>query len=138
MVYCGVLVQLFVGQLRGGVNQLLPCLNNYASFKILTRHSMMITIMQGNKQMAHSTSITYMRNTETDIFRGNPYRVKTSSSLYDKYYLHSLYYHTYEHQLIVRLQPLFCKMQLAESTNSLFSLAPTRRKHQLPGFSSTN
>jgi hypothetical protein len=35
---------------RGGVNQLLPCLNNYASFKIFTRHSMMITIMQGNKQ----------------------------------------------------------------------------------------
>jgi hypothetical protein len=25
---------LFVGQLRGGVNQLLPCLNNYGSFKI--------------------------------------------------------------------------------------------------------
>jgi hypothetical protein len=24
----------FVGQLRGGVNQLLPCLNNYASFKL--------------------------------------------------------------------------------------------------------
>jgi hypothetical protein len=39
-----------VGQLRGGVNQLLPCLNNYASFKIFIRHSMMITIMQGNKQ----------------------------------------------------------------------------------------
>jgi hypothetical protein len=70
--------------------------------------------------MAHSASVTYMRNTETDISRGNPYRVKTSSSLYDKYYLHSLHYHTYEHQLIVRLQPLFCKLQLAESTNSLF------------------
>jgi hypothetical protein len=29
-------VQLSVGQLRGGggVNQLLPCLNNYASFKL--------------------------------------------------------------------------------------------------------
>jgi hypothetical protein len=40
----------FVGQLRGGVNQLLPCLNNYASFKNFTRHSMMITIMQGYKQ----------------------------------------------------------------------------------------
>jgi hypothetical protein len=41
-----------VEQLRGGggVNQLLLCLNNYASFKIFTRHSMMITIMQGNKQ----------------------------------------------------------------------------------------
>jgi hypothetical protein len=40
-----------VGQLRGGgVNQLLPCLNNYASFKFFTRHSMIITIMQGNKQ----------------------------------------------------------------------------------------
>jgi hypothetical protein len=39
-----------IGQLRGGVNQLLSCLNNYASFKIFTRHSMMITIMQGNKQ----------------------------------------------------------------------------------------
>ena len=38
-----------VGQLRGGVNQLLPCLNNYGSFKIFTGHSMMITMM-GNKQ----------------------------------------------------------------------------------------
>jgi hypothetical protein len=38
----------------------------------------------------------------------------------------------------VRLQPLFCKLQLAESTNSLFSLAPTRRKHQLPECSSTD
>ena len=57
--------------------------------------------------MAHSASVTYMRNTKTDISQGNPYRVKTSSSLYDKYYLHSLNYHTDEHQLIVRLQPLF-------------------------------
>jgi hypothetical protein len=64
--------------------------------------------------------------------------VKTSSSLYDKYSLHSVHYHTYENQLIMRLQPLFYKLQLAESTNSLFSLAPTRRKHQLPGFSSTH
>jgi hypothetical protein len=70
--------------------------------------------------MAHSTSVTYMRNTETDISQGNPYRVKTSSSLYNKYYLDSLHYHTFEHQLIVRLQPLFCKLQLADSTNSLF------------------
>jgi hypothetical protein len=50
----------------GGVNQLLPCLNNYASFKIFTRHSMMITIMQRDKQKAHSASVTYMRKTETD------------------------------------------------------------------------
>jgi hypothetical protein len=70
--------------------------------------------------MAHSTLVTHMRNTEIDISQGNPHRVKKSSSLYDKYYLHSLHYHTYEHQLIVRLQPLFCKLQLAESTNSLF------------------
>jgi hypothetical protein len=80
----------------------------------------MITIMQGNEQWHIQASVTYMRNTETDISQGNPYRVKTSSSLYDKYYLHSLHYHTFEHQLIVRLQPLFCKLQLAESTNSLF------------------
>jgi hypothetical protein len=40
----------YVGQLRGGVNQLLPCLNNNASFEIFTRHSMMITIMKRNKQ----------------------------------------------------------------------------------------
>jgi hypothetical protein len=33
---------------------------------------------------------------------------------------------------------LFSKLQLAESTNSLISLSPTRRKHQLPEFSSTN
>jgi hypothetical protein len=38
----------------------------------------------------------------------------------------------------VRLPPLFYKLQLAESTNSLVSLAPTRRKHQLPECSSTN
>jgi hypothetical protein len=38
----------------------------------------------GKLTLAHSTSVTYMRNTETDIFRGNPYRVKTSFSLYDK------------------------------------------------------
>jgi hypothetical protein len=70
--------------------------------------------------MPHSASVTYMRNTEIDISQGNPYRVKTSSSLYDKYYLQSLHYHTFEHQLIVRLQALFYKMQLSESTNSLF------------------
>jgi hypothetical protein len=57
--------------------------------------------------MVHSASVTHMRNTEIDISQGNPYRVKTSFCLYDKYYLHSLHYHTYEHQLIVRLQPLF-------------------------------
>jgi hypothetical protein len=45
---------------------------------------------------------------------------------------------TIEHQLNVSLLPLFHKLQLVESTNSLFSLAPTRRKHQLPGYSSTN
>jgi hypothetical protein len=41
-----------VEQLRGGggVNQLLPCLNNYAYFKLFTKHSMTITIMHGNKQ----------------------------------------------------------------------------------------
>jgi hypothetical protein len=44
----------------------------------------------------------------------------------------------FEHQLFVRLPPLFYKLQLAESTNSLVSLAPTRRKHQLPECSSTN
>ena len=57
--------------------------------------------------MAHLASVTYTRNTKINISQGNPYWVKTSSSLYDKYYLHSLHYHTYEHQLIVRLQPLF-------------------------------
>jgi hypothetical protein len=36
----------------------------------------------------------------------------------------------FEHQLKVRLLPLFYKLQLVESTNSLVSLAPTRRKHQ--------
>jgi hypothetical protein len=51
-----------------------------------------------------------MRKTETDNSRGNPYKVKPSFSLYDKYYLHSLHYHTYEHELIVRLQPLVIKV----------------------------
>jgi hypothetical protein len=44
----------------------------------------------------------------------------------------------FEHQLNVRLPPLFYKLQLFEITNSLVSLAPTRRKHQLPKCSSTN
>jgi hypothetical protein len=35
---------------RGGVNQLLPCLNNYAYFKLFAEHLMTITIMQGGKQ----------------------------------------------------------------------------------------
>jgi hypothetical protein len=34
-----------VGQLRGGVNQLLPCLNNYAYFKLFAENLMKITIM---------------------------------------------------------------------------------------------
>jgi hypothetical protein len=34
------LYDIIVGQLRGGgVNQLLPCLNNYASFKTLCRNT---------------------------------------------------------------------------------------------------
>jgi hypothetical protein len=44
----------------------------------------------------------------------------------------------FEHQLNVRLPPLFYKMQPAENTNSLGSLAHTRRKHQLPECSNTN
>jgi hypothetical protein len=33
----------------GGVNQLLPCLNNYAYLKLITDLSMIITVMQGSK-----------------------------------------------------------------------------------------
>jgi hypothetical protein len=44
----------------------------------------------------------------------------------------------FENQLKMRLPPLFYKPQLVESTNSLVSLAPTRRKHQLPECSNTN
>jgi hypothetical protein len=56
-----------VGQLRGGVNQLLPCLNNYASFKIFTRHSMMITIMQRDKQR-HIQHQSHTCDTQRQIF----------------------------------------------------------------------
>jgi hypothetical protein len=35
---------------RGGVNQLLLCLKNYSHLKLITEHSMIITIMQGSKQ----------------------------------------------------------------------------------------
>jgi hypothetical protein len=38
-----------VGQLRGGVNQLLLCLNNYTHFKLFTEHSITITMIQGSK-----------------------------------------------------------------------------------------
>jgi hypothetical protein len=41
---------LIVGQLRGGVNQLLPCLNNNSYFKLFAENLMTITIMQGSKQ----------------------------------------------------------------------------------------
>ena len=51
-----------------------------------------------------------------------------------KFYTSSMF----GHQLKVRLLLLFYKLQLVESTNSLVSLAPTRRKHQLPEYSSTN
>jgi hypothetical protein len=34
----------------GGVNQLLPCLDNYAYFKLFAENLMTITIMQGGKQ----------------------------------------------------------------------------------------
>ena len=61
--------------------------------------------------MAHLASVTYMINTYTNTSRGNPYREKNSFSLYDKYYLHSLQYHTYEHQFIVRLQPLILQAE---------------------------
>ena len=44
----------------------------------------------------------------------------------------------FENQLKMRLAPLFYKLQLAESTNSLVSLEPTRRKHQLPECSNTD
>jgi hypothetical protein len=41
---------VYVGQLRGGVNQLLLFLNNYTYFKFFTEHSMTITIMQASKK----------------------------------------------------------------------------------------
>jgi hypothetical protein len=34
----------------GGVNQLLPCLKNYAYFKLFAEYLMTITIMKGGKQ----------------------------------------------------------------------------------------
>jgi hypothetical protein len=111
--------QFFVRQLRGGVNQLLSFLNNYAYFKIFTRYSMMIIIMQGKNNGTFNIRHIYDKHRDR-YFPRNPYKVKNSSSLYDKYYLLFLHYHTFEHQLIVRLQPLFCKLQLTESTNSLF------------------
>jgi hypothetical protein len=39
-----------VGQLSGGVNQLLLCLNNYSYFKLFTDHLMTIIIMHIGKQ----------------------------------------------------------------------------------------
>jgi hypothetical protein len=44
----------------------------------------------------------------------------------------------FENQFKVRLLPLFYKLQLVESSNSLVSLVSTRREHQLPECSNTD
>ena len=47
-------------------------------------------------------------------------------------------HHSFELRLKYEATTSDRKLQLAESTNSQISLAPTRWKHQLPGFSSTH
>jgi hypothetical protein len=82
---------------------------------------------------------SHIRYTQRQIFSRKP--IKGENIFFFEMIgslLSSVHYHTYELQLIVRLQPLFCKLQLAESTNSLFSLASTRRKYQPPECSSTD
>jgi hypothetical protein len=128
-------------QLRGGggVNQLCISLNNFILIKTLL---IFLHVVINNVQHMNSKRKNHqlhMKYTQRQIFTRKPIK---GENLFFFEMIGSLLQFctsfTIEHQLNVRLLPLFYKLQLVESTNSLFSLAPTRRKHQLPGFSSTN
>jgi hypothetical protein len=121
------------------VNQLLLCLNNFKSIKIfLIFHQVTINIIHhmNNINNEHQSHIRY---TQRQIFHEETHKGRKPLLLRNdrqsfKFCTSSMF----EHQLKVRLLPLFYKLQLVESTNSLVSLAPTRRKHQLPECSSTD
>ena len=121
------------------MNQLFISLNNFKPFKKLLRfHHVSSKNIQhmDSKSKDHQSHIKYTQRqifTRKPIKRENLFFFEMIGSL-----LQFCTSFTIEHQLNVRLLPLFHKLQLVESTNSLFSLAPTRRKHQLPGYSSTN
>jgi hypothetical protein len=123
----------------GGMNQLLLCLNNFKSIKpFLIFHQVTINIIHhmNNINNEHQSHIRY---TQRQIFHEETHKGRKPLLLRNdrqsfKFCTSSMF----EHQLKVRLLPLFYKLQLVESTNSLVSLAPTRRKHQLPKSSSTN
>jgi hypothetical protein len=124
---------------RGGVNQLCISLNNFILIKTLL---IFLHVVINNVQHMNSKRKNHqlhMKYTQRQIFTRKPIK---GENLFFFEMIGSLLQFctsfTIEHQLNVRLLPLFYKLQLVESTNSLFSLAPTRRKHQLPGFSSTN
>jgi hypothetical protein len=128
-------------QLRGGgVNQLFISLNNFMPFKIIINISSCV-INQSYKHMDRKSKNhqSHIKYTQRQIFTRKPIK---GENLFFFEMIGSLVQFctsfTIEHQLNVRLLPLFYKLQLVESTNSLFSLAPTRRKHQLPEYSSTN
>jgi hypothetical protein len=68
-----------VGQLRGEVNQLLLCLNNYAHFKLFIEHSMMITIKQEVSNRVFNINHTHEIYRDK-YFSRKPIKRKTSSS----------------------------------------------------------
>ena len=126
-------------QQRGGVNQLLLCLNNFKSIKTLLIFLQVIINIIQHMDNINNEHQSHIRYTQRQIFTRKPIK---GENLFFFEMIGSLFLlctsFTIEHQLNVRLLPLFHKLQLVESTNSLFSLPPTRRKHQLPGYSSTN
>jgi hypothetical protein len=123
----------------GGVNQLLLCLNNIKSIKpFLIFHQVTINIIH-NMNNINNEHQSHIRYTQRHIFTRKP--IKGENLFFFKMIGSLLSFCTssmFEHQLKVRLLPLFYKLQLFESTNSFVSLALTRRKHQLPECSSTD
>jgi hypothetical protein len=94
--------------------------------------------MQVMNNRNSKTSITHMVYTETDIHEEThkgkkPLLLRMIDNL-----LCSVHHLSLSTNSKWGYNLFFNKLQLAESTNSLVSLASTRRKHQLPECSSTN
>jgi hypothetical protein len=116
---------------------LLLCLNNFKSIKpFLIFHQVTINIIHNMSSISNEHQ-SHIRYTQRQIFHEETHKGRKPLLLRNdrqsfKFCTSSMF----EHQLKVRLLPLFYKIQLIESTNSLVSLASTRRKHQFPECSS--